>query len=286
MVAQPGVCRELPATYRCSTGWGELPWGCASGASRRGDDHDLIFLRFPAYYKCSTPDLYGGNTVRLVGSSTAHCISEATKRDIVDFFSALRPRKSTWFTRLRQSFKREVTDETQTGPVRAQYGLPERYVCGGVSKNVRSSAARAGRGPDDDRFICGVGTDPLHAEVRNFGGKRSCGSGPPSIRRQICDLPAFYGWPKCSSILRRFRVRHSDDRSGVLRRADRRGTGSCLKTAAPMRLCRPGRPQDLADKLTRFLRTRTAPRMTKRGRAYVPFEPESWSPTCWRSIVR
>lgn len=90
--------------------------------------HDLIFLRFPQYYKtidrwCYT--LKYRKACRQADRIIA--ISEATKRDIIEFFGIAPEKIDVVYQGCDESFKKPVTEQ-QKELVRKKYSLPEHFI--------------------------------------------------------------------------------------------------------------------------------------------------------------
>ncbi len=240
-----GVCRELPADVSLFHGLGaELPWGLRKrGIPSVVTIHDLIFLRFPAYYKWFDRRIYTWKyRAACRQADRIIAISEATKRDIVDFFGIAPEKIDVVYQGCDESFKREVTDETKRA-VRAQYGLPERYVLsvGSIEerKNLLLLVQAAARMTEPIHVVAVGKRTPYTAEVEKFAAENGLAERLHIYHDvKFADLPAFYRMAEVFVYPSRF------DRSGVLRRADRRGDGFVSGRSGRARcgLCRPGRP--------------------------------------------
>ncbi|QTN39664.1 glycosyltransferase family 4 protein [Cryomorphaceae bacterium] len=90
--------------------------------------HDLIFERFPDYYKGIDRMIYRSKTKEAC-SSADHiiAISEQTKQDLIEFYSVSPDKISVVYQTCHPGFQKEVKDET-VEQVRTGYQLPQSYV--------------------------------------------------------------------------------------------------------------------------------------------------------------
>ena len=90
--------------------------------------HDLIFVRYPQYYRFIDRWLYRykyGKSCRNADAVIA--ISECTKRDIIDYFKINPAKIHTIYQGCDGSFSVPATDEMKR-KVRDMYALPSRYI--------------------------------------------------------------------------------------------------------------------------------------------------------------
>ena len=90
--------------------------------------HDLIFLRYPQYYKPVSRWIYRykfRRACRLADHIIA--VSECTKRDIIHFFGTPAEKISVIYQGCDEQFRQPVS-EAKREEVRERYQLPERYI--------------------------------------------------------------------------------------------------------------------------------------------------------------
>lgn len=107
----------------------EIPLGMrGSGIKTLVTIHDLIFLRFPQYFKFTDRLIYGlkcryacRHADRIIA------ISEQTKRDIVEFYGTDASKIEVIYQSCDDSFKLPVSEEGKKEAA-LKYGLPDQYV--------------------------------------------------------------------------------------------------------------------------------------------------------------
>lgn len=90
--------------------------------------HDLIFLRYPQYYKAADRKIYElkfRNACKYADKIIA--ISEQTKRDIIHFFGADTSKIEVIYQTCHPSFMKEC-NEANLSAVKAKYGLPGNFI--------------------------------------------------------------------------------------------------------------------------------------------------------------
>lgn len=281
-----GMTRELPSDVSLFHGLsGELPRGLA----RRGIPsvvtvHDLIFLRFPAYYGWFDRKIYEMKfRAACRAADRVIAISEATKRDIVRFLGIPESKIDVVYQGCDSSFKRPL-DPERLGEVRRKYALPERYLLSVGSIEERKNLLLAVRALEQCPawlHLVAVGKrTPYTAEVERYAADHGL-SERLHIRNKVdfADLPAVYRAAELFVYPSRF------EGFGIpMIEAANCGvpsigaTGSCLEEAGgPDALyVDPDDPQQLAASICRVLDDgELRRRMVERGRAYVArFEPE------------
>ena len=127
-----GICRQLkvdrPALFHGLSN--ELPWGIErlDGIKNIVTIHDLIFLRYPEFYRRIDRNIYEYKFRR--ACEVADCIvavSECTKRDIVGYFGIPEEKIKVIYQGCDESFLREVSDSLKK-EAREEYALPENYL--------------------------------------------------------------------------------------------------------------------------------------------------------------
>lgn len=90
--------------------------------------HDLIFLRYPGYYKATDRFLY---TFKLKRSCRRAdrivAISQQTKKDLVSFLSVPEEKISVIYQDCDAAFKQKVSDQHKSA-VKMRYHLPDKYI--------------------------------------------------------------------------------------------------------------------------------------------------------------
>lgn len=90
--------------------------------------HDLIFLRFPQYYKWLDRKIYAYKFRRACEQAdVVVAISECTKRDIISFFHIPENKIEVVYQGCDKSFLKAVSLQEKER-VREKYGLPENYI--------------------------------------------------------------------------------------------------------------------------------------------------------------
>lgn len=124
-----GIVRELsPDTALFHGLSAELPSGLRkAGIASVVTIHDLIFKRYPRYYKFLDRLFYTRKYKRAcLAADRIIAISEATKRDIVDFFGIPAEKIDVVYQGCDEQFKHTVPEERRQEVVR-KYSLPERF---------------------------------------------------------------------------------------------------------------------------------------------------------------
>lgn len=107
----------------------ELPYGLKKKGIRSVVTiHDLIFLRYPEFYKPIDRKIYASKFKRACEEADrVIAISEMTKRDIIHFFGIDEKKISVVYQGCDASFLHPVTEEKKK-EVRTAYHLPARYI--------------------------------------------------------------------------------------------------------------------------------------------------------------
>jgi glycosyltransferase involved in cell wall biosynthesis len=107
---------------------GELPIGLHPKIRTVVTVHDLIFLRYPTYYKAIDQWLYARkHKLACERADLVIAISEQTKQDIMEFFGIDEKKIRLVYQGCDAQFYRQATDVEKQN-VRALYRLPEKYV--------------------------------------------------------------------------------------------------------------------------------------------------------------
>lgn len=107
----------------------ELPFGLKrTGIKTVVTVHDVIFLRYPQFYKWIDRKIYTYKFRKACeGADKVIAISEMTKRDIINFFHIDEQKIEVVYQGCDKSFASVVSTE-QKNKVREKYGLPQRFI--------------------------------------------------------------------------------------------------------------------------------------------------------------
>lgn len=112
-----GLSNELPLTI-----------GKAPDTKSIVTIHDLIFLRYPEYYKFFDRLIYAYKFRKAcLNADRIIAVSECTKRDIISFFHIPVTKIDVVYQGCDDCFKRQVPSEIKEN-VQQKYGLPEQYI--------------------------------------------------------------------------------------------------------------------------------------------------------------
>ena len=235
--------------------------------------HDLIFLRYPQYYKPVSRWIYHYKFRRACRmADRIIAVSECTKRDIIHFFGTPADRISVIYQGCDDQFRQTVS-EAQKAVVRARYQLPERYILyvGSIEerKNLKLLAEAMGQLKNDtlgDVEIVAVGrrtryADEVSAYLRDYDAQHPSESSLASRFRMLsgvpfADLPAFYQMAEVFVYPSRFEGFGIPMLEALCSGVPAIGcTGSCLEEAGgPSSLyVAPDDAQALASAITRVL---------------------------------
>lgn len=129
--------------------------------------HDLIFLRFPHYYKPADRAIYTYKFAKACrNANRIIATSEMTKKDIINFFGISEQKIQVVYQNCDAVFQIPVT-ETQKQQIRETYNLPARYVLNVGSVEERKNVLllmKALRYLDDDVCVVVVGAKTKYTE--------------------------------------------------------------------------------------------------------------------------
>lgn len=160
--------------------------------------HDLIFLRYPQYYKPVSRWIYHYKFRRACKiADRIIAVSECTKRDIIRFFGTPEEKIEVIYQGCDEQFRQQATEE-QKAAVRERYQLPERYILyvGSIEerKNLMLLAQALPLLADKDIHVIAVGRRTKYADrvqafiqAKGLTSRFRMLSGVP-----FPDLPALY----------------------------------------------------------------------------------------------
>ncbi len=159
--------------------------------------HDLIFLRYPRFYKRIDRAIYSfkfrkacRNADRIIA------ISECTKRDIVSFFDIDPGKIEVVYQGCDACFSHEATEQ-QKQEVRQRYSLPRKYVLNVGSIEERKNALlaiKAMEGLPDEVHLVIVGKHtPYTDKIKSYADEKGLARRIHFIHNlPFADLPAVY----------------------------------------------------------------------------------------------
>lgn len=179
---------------------GELPLNIrrARGVKSVVTIHDLIFLRYPRYYKPIDRWIYAYKFRRACrNADRIIAVSECTKRDIVRYFGTSADKIEVIYQGCDERFRQRVP-KTILAAVRAHYHLPARYILyvGSIEerKNLILLARALALLSDTDIHVVAVGRHTVEAErigaflqVNGLDARFHMLNNVP-----VAHLPAFY----------------------------------------------------------------------------------------------
>lgn len=241
--------------------------------------HDLIFLRYPQYYKPVSRWIYHYKFRRACQiADRIIAVSECTKRDIMRFFGTPEEKIEVIYQGCDEQFRQQATEE-QKAAVRERYQLPERYILyvGSIEerKNLMLLAQALPMLEEQDIQVFAVGRRTKYADrVQAFIQANSLSSrfrilsGVP-----FPDLPALYQMATIFVYPSRFEGFGIPLLEALCSGTPVIGcTGSCLEEAGgPSSLyVSPDDPQALTQAITRIISDNTLrQRMITDGYAYA-----------------
>ena len=159
--------------------------------------HDLIFLRYPQFYKPADRAIYTWKFHRACRyADKIVAVSECTKRDIVDFFGIDPSKIEVIYQGCDEMFAQEIT-EADTIRVRQEYNLPLRYMItvGTLEsrKNLREAVEALLYLPADMHLVAVGRATPYTEEVMRYAAQQGLTSRIHLLHKVAYhDLPALY----------------------------------------------------------------------------------------------
>ncbi|TDO22008.1 glycosyltransferase family 4 protein [Pedobacter duraquae] len=147
----------------------ELPYGIrTTGIPSIVTIHDLIFLKFPAYYKYPDRIIYTFKSrYACKVSDGIIAISETTKQDIIEHYHIPAEKIQVIYQSCDDAFKQKFA-ESRLQDIKIKYKLPEKYILnvGTIEdrKNLRV-LIRALRNVPDSHILLVIGKEKPYAEL-------------------------------------------------------------------------------------------------------------------------
>ncbi len=177
---------------------GELPLDIAkSGIPSVLTVHDLIFKRFPQYYKPIDRMIYNFKFRRACRDATRIiAISECTKREIMHFYGVPAEKIDVVYQGCNEIFRKPVDDD-EINDVRARYRLPSRFILSVGTIEERKNALLAVKALEhiDDqeiRLVLVGHHTKYYKEIMRYASKHGLGRRIFSSRVRTEHLPAVY----------------------------------------------------------------------------------------------
>ena len=159
--------------------------------------HDLIFLRYPEFYKLPDRVVYRWKFRRACRvADKIIAVSECTKRDIVSFFSIPEEKISVVYQGCHPQFRQTVTDEKKSEIIK-KHKLPARFLLyvGSIEsrKNLLLAVKALSRLPEDIGLVAIGRATPYREKVEAYSRQSGLES-RLHIRNNFpfSDLPAVY----------------------------------------------------------------------------------------------
>lgn len=106
----------------------ELPRRIPSGIKKVVTIHDLIFLRFPEYYKAIDIKIYNNKVKHACREADVIiAISQQTKKDIISFLGVDPHKIFVVHMGFHQNFRKAISNEEQARVLK-KYNLPDKYI--------------------------------------------------------------------------------------------------------------------------------------------------------------
>lgn len=132
--------------------------------------HDLIFLKYPQFYKFIDRKLYRWKSEKSVAQADRIiAISEQTKRDLIEYYKVQESKISIVYQTCHQAFK-QTYSEDEKNKVREKYNLPAEFVLNVGTIELRKNVFSVVKALEDsDIPLVLVGKETSYAqEIRRF----------------------------------------------------------------------------------------------------------------------
>ncbi|MDR3094352.1 MAG: glycosyltransferase family 4 protein [Bacteroidales bacterium] len=159
--------------------------------------HDVIFLRYPGYYKPIDRAIYL-KKMRYACREADHIVtvSDSTRRDVIDYFGVNPQKISVIYQGCNDSFHNTAKTEKKN-EVKTKYGLPEKFILNVGTIEARKNlllAVKALLHVDADIHLVAVGKETAYTEqVKSFVVQNHLESRVHILTGvPLSDLPAIY----------------------------------------------------------------------------------------------
>lgn len=189
---------------------GELPFDTpGTGIPSVVTMHDLIFRRFPQYYKAADRRIYDYKFRKAAQTSTRIiAISECTRRDLVNDYGIDSAKIDVVYQGCDAQFQRTLS-EAEVEAVKKKYGLQRPYIISVGTIERRKNQIMAVRGlrglpKEFDMVLVGRRTEYAKT-IDSYAATYSMGDRIKFIENApFSDLPALYAGAMCSSYTSRY----------------------------------------------------------------------------------
>ena len=134
--------------------------------------HDLIFLRYPSYYKPIDRMIYRWKFKKACqAANKIIAVSECTKRDIVSFFHIPEEKIKVVYQGCHPQFRETVSEEIRN-EIREKYQIPSKFLLyvGSIEsrKNLLLAVKALKKLPEDIHLVAIGKSTPYQTEVENY----------------------------------------------------------------------------------------------------------------------
>jgi glycosyltransferase involved in cell wall biosynthesis len=176
----------------------ELPIGIKkTGVKSVVTIHDLIFLRYPKYYKPVDRMIYRFKfKLACRNADKIIAVSECTKRDIVSFFHIPEEKITVIYQGCHPGFRKKISVEKKS-EIAEKYCLPARYILSVGSVEARKNLLLAVKAlknlPEDIHLVAAGKSTPYQSEVEQYAEKSGLKSRLHILNNvSFEDLPVLY----------------------------------------------------------------------------------------------
>lgn len=149
----------------------ELPYGNSFGIKKVVTIHDVIFLRFPQWYKAIDRSIYKRKTLNACNNADVIvAISEQTKRDLIEYLNVPESKIKVIYQTCHSAFLQKY-DNAELNRIKIKYNLPNSFILnvGTIEKrkNSRFILEAMKHTPDLPMVIIGRKTD-YYSELNDY----------------------------------------------------------------------------------------------------------------------